>query len=383
MRVTAEYIWIDGTTPTRKLRSKTKVIDLEEGVTYEDPTGAVSPANFPEWGFDGSSTYQASGHDSDCILRPVAVVTDPIRKNEALTYESGGISLTTNFPNYLVMCEVFMPDGVTPHPTNTRAELRRVLEAGAKDQDPWFGIEQEYTLLKDGRILGWPDRGYPPPQGPFYCGVGADEVAGRNVVEAHMRACIDAGLLFEGINFEVLLGQAEFQIGSGDPLTVADQLWLARWLLYRVGEDFGVTATLHPKPMQGDWNGTGAHTNVSTRATRIDPMSLGGTDTEATEESRKQYGIHAINAACEKLRGKHAEHIAVYGADNALRLTGKHETCDINTFKYGVADRGCSIRIPRHVANKGFGYFEDRRPAANADPYEVCARILKTICDVE
>lgn len=373
MRVTAEYIWIDGTTPTKKLRSKTKVLQVPPG------RQVLNLDEFPEWGFDGSSTGQAAGHDSDCILKPVAVVADPIRKNEAFIYKSGGISLTTETPNYLVLCEVYLPDGKTPHPTNTRAELRRVLEAGAAAHEPWFGIEQEYTLIKDGRILGWPERGYPPAQGPFYCGVGADEVAGRDVVEAHMRACIDAGLLFEGINFEVLLGQAEFQIGSGDPLTVADQLWLARWLLYRIGEDYGVNATLHPKPAQGDWNGTGAHTNVSTRAMREDPQAKSLDDLPAGTP----IGMDAIYAACEKLRAKHAEHIAVYGADNQLRLTGRHETCDINTFKYGVADRGCSIRIPRHVANKGYGYFEDRRPAANADPYEVCARILKTICDVE
>ena len=375
-KICAEYIWIDGTAPTKKLRSKTKVLTLT-------PREGGEPAtlnDFPEWGFDGSSTGQASGHDSDCILRPVAFVVDPLRLNQESTFSTGGVTITSREPNYLVMCEVFMPDGVTPHPTNTRANLRRVLDAGASEVQPWFGIEQEYTLLKDGRILGWPDRGYPPPQGPFYCGVGADEVAGRDVVEAHMRACIDAGLLFEGINFEVLLGQAEFQIGSGDPLTVSDQLWLARWLLYRIGEDYGVSATLHPKPMQGDWNGTGAHTNVSTWATRQDPSTYG--DTQGTDYSKK-FGMAKIVECCMKLRDKHKEHIAVYGADNQLRLTGKHETCDIDTFRYGVADRGSSIRIPRHVANKGYGYFEDRRPAANADPYEVTARILQTICDIE
>ena len=362
MVITAEYIWVDGTSPTRKLRSKTKVLRTHmddyrrEHWAYEEEAGCemLVLEQFPEWGFDGSSTFQASGHDSDCILKPVARVLDPIRGSEG-----GGT-------HYLVLCEVYLPDGVTPHPTNTRAELRRVLGAGAARHQPWFGIEQEYTLLKSGRILGWPEHGYPPPQGPFYCGVGADEIAGRDVVEAHMRACTQAGLLFEGINFEVLLGQAEFQIGSGSPLQVADHLWFARWLLYRVGENYGVSATLHPKPVQGDWNGTGAHTNVSTNATR-------------SEDG----GMTAILDACEKLSTKHAEHIAVYGADNHLRLTGHHETCDINTFRYGVADRGASIRIPRHVATKGYGYFEDRRPAANADPYVVCARILQTICEIE
>lgn len=381
MRVTAEYIWIDGTTPTRKLRSKTKVLDHDT-----TKKAGLTLGDFPEWGFDGSSTYQASGHDSDCILRPVAFVTDPIRQNEVDIYQSGGVTITSSTPNYLVMCEVFMPDGKTPHPTNTRAELRRILDAGAAAQEPWVGIEQEYTLIKDGRILGWPERGYPPPQGPFYCGVGADEVAGRPLVEAHMRACIDAGLLFEGINFEVLLGQAEFQVGSGDPLTVSDQLWIARWLLYRIGEDYGINATLHPKPVQGDWNGTGMHTNFSTSAMRFGSQDDFHARTEGgnpVSAAATKWGMDAITEACEKLSKKHPEHIAIYGEDNQLRLTGRHETCDINTFRYGVADRGASIRIPRHVANKGYGYLEDRRPAANADPYEVCTRLLKTICDVE
>lgn len=379
LRITAEYIWVDGSTPTKKIRSKTRVLDPLKHCSFA-PTIMVrqqtapicSLSEFPIWGFDGSSTYQAEGHNSDCILKPVAFVPDPIRRNKAYVHKTVGV--TTETPNYLVLCEVFLPDGNTPHPTNTRAELRRVLDAGASKYEPWVGIEQEYTLLKDGRILGWPERGYPPPQGPFYCGVGADEVAGRNVVEAHLRACLDAGLLIEGVNLEVLLGQAEFQIGTGMPLDVADHLWLARWLLYRIGEDYGVSATLHPKPMQGDWNGTGAHTNVSTKAMRENPRNTNMTT---------PVGLEAIHQACDLLRAKHQEHIAVYGADNQLRLTGRHETCDINTFRYGVADRGASIRIPRHVEQQGYGYFEDRRPAANADPYEVCARILKTICGIE
>ena len=340
----AEYIWIDGTTPTAKVRNKTKYTREFE-------------SNPSDWGFDGSSTTQAEGHDSDCVLRPVLQVTNPLRPS------------IDGRPNHLVLCEVFMPDGVTPHPSNTRALLRATLDAGAAAHAPLFGIEQEYTLMRDGRLLGWPPSGYPRPQGPYYCGVGADDVAGRAVVEAHADACVRAGLLYEGSNAEVLLGQWEYQVGAGDPLTIADHLWLSRWFLYRIGEDYGVYATLHPKPILGDWNGTGAHTNFSTAAMRATPSEEGGV-----------YGIYAITDACEALSKRHAEHIAVYGADNHLRLTGHHETCGIDTFRYGVADRGASIRIPRHVATAGYGYLEDRRPAANADPYQVCERILRTVC---
>ncbi len=333
-KIMAEYIWIDGQQPTAKLRSKTKIVD--------GPISSV--ADLPDWGFDGSSTYQAEGHFSDCQLKPASYIFDPIR---------GGA-------NILVMCEVLNADG-SVHVSNTRAHLRGVAEE-FKSHESWFGIEQEYTFFKGIKPLGWPDNGFPAPQGGYYCGVGADEVFGRPIVEKHMEFCLKAGILLSGINSEVMPGQWEFQVGPLGPLEASDQLWLSRWLLYRIAEDFGVTVTLYPKPVKGDWNGTGAHTNFSTRA-----MRLPG-------------GIEVVKAACEKLKLKHAEHIAVYGAHNEERLTGKHETSSINDFRYGVSDRGASIRIPMATANNGAGYLEDRRPAANMDPYQVCARLIETIC---
>ncbi len=332
--IKAEYIWMDGHRPTSKLRSKTKV--------FEGPVNDVS--QIPDWGFDGSSTMQAEGGDSDCMLKPVYFVPDPIRGGDHI----------------LVMCEVMNADG-SPHISNTRAKLR-VLAEKHKSQESWFGIEQEYTLFQGRSPLGWPDGGYPAPQGPFYCGVGADEVFGRDLVEEHMEACVRAGILISGINAEVMPGQWEFQIGPLGPLEVSDELWIARWLLYRLGEDYGVSATLHPKPVTGDWNGAGAHTNFSTKSMR----EMGGMD--------------VITKACEALGEAHDKHIALYGAHNEERLTGLHETCSISDFRYGVSDRGASIRIPMATANDGFGYLEDRRPSANMDPYEVCAALLETIC---
>ena len=236
--IKAEYIWMDGHEPTQKLRSKTKIID--------GPISSVD--DIPNWGFDGSSTMQAKGTDSDCMLKPVYFVADPIRVED----------------NILVMCEVFNAD-VTPHKSNSRAPLREIAEKYA-DQDAWFGIEQEYTFFIGREPLGWPDGGYPAPQGPFYCGVGADEVFGRDIVEEHMDKCLKAGISLSGINAEVMPGQWEFQVGPLGPLAVSDELWIARWLLYRIAEDYGVNATLHPKPVKGDWNGAGAHTNFSTKS---------------------------------------------------------------------------------------------------------------------
>ncbi len=343
----AIYIWIDGAKPTQKLRSKTRVVNFSKK--------AVSTDDFPEWGFDGSSTYQAEGHDSDLILKPVRYFDDPLL----------GVG------NYLVICEVMNPDG-TPHASNTRSILRSVLSNGGAEFDPWVGFEQEYTLFKGLQPLGWPEGGYPAPQGPFYCGVGANEVFGRPLAEEHASACIDAGIMLFGTNAEVMPGQWEFQIGfrdvkgeSADPLTVSDHLWAARWLLYRIGEEYGITATLDPKPVKGDWNGAGKHTNFSTKQMR-DPKT----------------GMATIEQAISLLAKRHNAHIDVYGHALEERLTGQHETAHINAFSSGVSNRGASIRIPRSVADKGYGYFEDRRPGANADPYMVAAMLVSTVCEI-
>ena len=333
-KIRAEYIWTDGHLPTAKLRSKTKIVD--------GPIKKVS--ELPEWGFDGSSTEQAEGHFSDCLLRPVRLALDPIRGGD----------------NILVMCEVFNADG-TVHESNARAALRVLAEKHA-DQEAWFGIEQEYTFFDGIKPLGWPDNGFPAPQGGYYCGVGSDEVYGRDIVEDHMEACLLAGIEMSGINAEVMPGQWEFQISPVGPLEVADEVWLARWLLYRIGEDYGVSATLHPKPVKGDWNGAGAHTNFSTKA------------------MREPGGLAVIEEACKKLGKTHEKHIVQYGAYNEERLTGLHETCSMQDFKYGVSDRGASIRIPMQTANDGYGYLEDRRPSANMDPYKVCAALMETVC---
>lgn len=341
MATLAEYIWIDGSVPTAKLRSKTKVLnDLETGATLED---------FPDWVFDGSSTNQAEGDSSDCLLKPVRSFPDPIRGEGA----------------YLVLCEVYSPDN-TPHPTNARARVRAAVEGLKSAETAWFGFEQEYTLYEGSRPLGFPsERRYPAAQGPYYCGVGADEVYGRELIEAHMEACLHAGILLTGVNAEVMPGQWEYQVGGpgGDALTASDQLWVSRWLLYRLGEEVGVSATLDPKPVPGDWNGAGMHTNFS------------------TQEMRDPGGFAAIEKAVEKMSTRIDEHLAAYGAGYEMRLTGHHETCRYDEFRWGVSDRTASIRIPANVAAAGCGYLEDRRPNANADPYEVAAVMLESICE--
>lgn len=343
----AEYIWLDGSQPTQGLRSKTRIVHIDAA----HPTAR----DFPEWSFDGSSTGQAEGRDSDRLLRPACIAKDPLRDGD----------------HYLVLCEVLNADG-SEHATNARAELRAVLEAGAAAHDAWAGFEQEYTLFQHGRPLGFPEHGMPAPQGPYYCSVGSDRAFGRDIAERHAVACQQAGLVYYGLNAEVMPGQWEFQVGyrgnkNDDPsmLNVADNLWLARYLLQRIAEQAGVLVSFDNKPMKGDWNGAGLHTNFSTKATR------------------GEHGLRAIHQAVERLQLRHGDHVLVYGHGLEERLTGEHETCSIAEFKVGNADRGASIRIPPGVQDSGRGYFEDRRPGANADPYRVAARLAATVFGID
>jgi len=295
------------------------------------------------WSFDGSSTQQAPGNSSDCLLKPVRIFTDPDRKD-----------------GYLLMCEVLNPDG-TPHESNGRATI------DDDDNDFWFGFEQEYVLwdTEHHTPLGFPASGYyPPPQGPYYCSVGAEYAVGREMVEKHLDLCIAADINIEGVNAEVMKGQWEYQIFAKGAKEAGDQLWIARYLMERVGEEYGVRINLHPKPVDGDWNGSGMHANFSNTALR----TAGSKD--VYDEICKKFGAE------ERIQ----EAIAVYGADNDRRLTGLHETQSIDKFSYGVSDRGASIRIPiATVENDWKGWLEDRRPASNADPYKVAANIVKTV----
>ncbi|HVX25984.1 MAG TPA: hypothetical protein VHB70_06565, partial [Parafilimonas sp.] len=297
--------------------------------------------DLPMWSFDGSSTEQAPGGSSDCLLKPVYHVKDPQRKN-----------------GYLVMCEVLNADG-TPHASNGRAII------DDDDNDFWFGFEQEYFLWnpETNKPLGFPEGRYPGPQGPYYCSVGAKNAFGRNIVEEHLDACLDAGLNVEGINAEVATGQWEFQIFAKGAKLAGDQMWIARYLLERTAEKYGVSINWHCKPLGAlDWNGSGMHANFSNTTLR----------TAGSKE--------VFEAICESFRPFVDEHIEVYGADNHMRLTGKHETASIYDFSYGVSNRGASIRIPITSVQRGWkGYLEDRRPNSSADPYKVAARIIKTV----
>ena len=328
-----EYIWLDGYQPEPSLRSKTKVLAMKSF------KGDIK--KLPLWNYDGSSTQQAEGHSSDCVLKPCSIYRDPERKNA-----------------WLVMCEVVDSEG-KPHSTNTRALIKN------DSKHFWFGFEQEYVIMLNAKPIGFPEKGEPGPQGPYYCGVGHDQVAGRDIVEDHLDICLKAGLKITGINAEVMLGQWEYQCFAKGGKQASDDLWVSRYLLYRLAEYYGVKMDLSPKPLKGDWNGSGCHTNFSNKRMR----KRGG----------KRY-FHKIFHVFEK---NHKKHIAVYGSKNEERLTGKHETQSIDAFSVGASDRGASIRIPLGTAETWVGYLEDRRPASNIDPYKVVAVIMDSVKEAE
>merc|ERR1719335_1887560 len=336
--VLAEYVWLDASqTP----RSKTKTLTAK-------PTKV---SDLGVWNYDGSSTEQAEGGNSEINIKPRALFDDPFR----------------GYPHVMVMTDAYNAWDDKPAIGNTRAACEEVHQK-YKKHDPWYGIEQEYTLMKAGKIGEKPTVPYgfnadgtePAAQGPYYCGAGTSKAIGRPVAEEHLAKCLEAGVKIAGINAEVMPGQWEYQIGPCRGIEIGDHMTISRYIMLRVSEGHGCMVSFDPKPKDGDWNGAGCHTNFSVK------------------QMREAGGYEVIKKVCEAFGKVAAEHIAEYGEGNDQRLTGLHETCSINQFKFGVADRGASIRIPRTAEAQGKGYMEDRRPAANCDPYRVAARVLLT-----
>ena len=326
-----EYIWLDGQQPTQELRSKIKI---KESPKVDD------------WTFDGSSTYQADIRKSDLILKPARTYLNPFFENA-----------------FLVLCEVYEENG-KPHQSNSRRKLAEICSK-VEEEKPLVGIEQEYILIKDGWPLGWPKNGYPEPQGKYYCGIGSNRIFGRKIAEEHMQACIKAGIKIAGINAEVIPSQWEYQIGPSNPLKAADDLWISRYILLKIAEKYGVTVSFNPKPIGGKWNGSGAHINFS------------------TENTRNSCFGNALKYIIEKLKKYHSYLLMYYGEENDKRLNGSMEASHFIEFKCGEMDRTASVRIPLNTLYGKAGYIEDRRPAANMNPYDALAALLEVVFELE
>jgi len=338
--ISAEYIWIDS---VYGLRSKSRTLPKFE---HNANSLQLNPKNIPAWNYDGSSTGQAKTKISDIVLQPVAVFYDPFR----------------GCPNIFVLCETFDLDG-QPTETNNRAWAREIFdEDSLVEFRPWYGMEQEFFFLTpQGTPIGFPSDGKPDPQDKYYCGVGASNVFGREIMDEFYQMCLYSSIQISGINAEVANSQWEYQIGPCEGIAVGDHLWMARYIMARVAEKYGVDICYHPKPLGENWNGSGLHTNFS------------------TSDMRDSGGIDEIKEAIKRLESRHKYHMEYYGEHNEKRLTGIHETSRFDTFTWGFSDRGASVRVPANVVKDGRGYLEDRRPAANADPYLVSALIFESI----
>jgi glutamine synthetase len=330
-RSVLEYIWIGG---KNEIRSKTRIINniypLDE------------PSRIPEWNYDGSSTWQAdSNGDTEIILKPCAIYKDPTRSID-------------NSDCLLVLCDTYNTNG-NPTPTNHRYKAQEIFEYGDIDYDPWFGLEQEYFILlpENSKTIN-------SENGFHYCGV-VDDYLEKIIAEQHMQLCIEAGIVISGINSEVAKSQWEFQIGPNCGITAGDDLIVARYLLQIVAEKYNAKIDYHPKPNK-NISGSGCHINFSTFSTR------------------SENGIEEIYKYINRLEKTHTELIKLYGNNNHERLTGFHETSSYDKFTYGIGTRNTSVRIPNDVLKNSYGYFEDRRPAANIDPYLATSSLFKICC---
>jgi glutamine synthetase len=339
--INIEYIWLGG---FGHIRSKTRTIEIQK-----EPT---SVTDIPKWDFNGLRTYQSQQEEEgDIVLVPVSLYNDPFRGGE----------------NKLVLCETYHLTG-EPTFSNFRHFAAKLFnEDNIREYDPWFGIEQEYILVKYiGTEIKWPF-GWTPGEFPkgndeFYCANGDHLSFGRPIIEAHFKACLYSGVDIYGINSEFLPSQWEFQVGTSRGIKSADDLILARFILIRIAEAYDISISFEAKLFK-DWCGSGGHTNFSCKETR----APGGLDI-------------IIQKHMPKLEKYHKECIALYGEGNKARLMGMYDAPDIDNFEYGIMNRRASIRIPQKTNDEMKGFYEDRRPAANLDPYIVMSLIFSIAC---
>lgn len=322
-----EYVWIDN---VNKYRSKTRVLDR-----MVSDVGHV-----PLWNFDGSSTgqiYNNTINNTEVFLKPVCLFNDPFRKKN----------------HKIVLCECYDELDV-PNSSNTRHCALENAFRYKKNLKPWFGLEQEYFILNEqiknklacGEI----------EQGQYYCSVGGNNAFLRKIVDRHLEACIEAGLNISGINAEVAPYQWEFQIGPCTGIDAGDQLWVARYLLERIAEEDGYYIDWSPKPFEGI-NGSGCHTNFSTIGMR-----------------NQNNGLELMLKSIKNLENTHSEDVKFFGKGNDSRMSGQYETSSYDKFSFDIntpVNRGASVRIGYDSLKNGYGYFEDRRPGSNIDPYQV------------
>lgn len=329
--VLIDYVWIGG---SGELRSKTRVV-YHHVDTVDD---------IDEWNFDGSSTGQAEGAKSEVFLKPVKMIKCPFRRRNNA---------------FIVLCETYLPSG-EPASWNHRHDASKIFQKYSNAKS-LFGIECEYYVYDcDTNLPYYFDKNM--QQGQFYCSAGGRNAFMRDLLEEHLQSCLYAGIRITGTNLEVAPSQQEYQVlGSG--IDAADQVWLARYILDRISEKYNAYIVYNPKPLSGDFNGSGMHTNFS------------------IESMRQGNGFEIIKSLMPKLAANHEEYMKHTGDGNRQRMSGIHETSSYDQFTWGIGSRNTSIRIPNDAVRGINFYIEDRRPASNADPYQITSQLLKTIME--
>jgi glutamine synthetase len=367
-----EYVWIGGPNKYNKMpwtiRSKTRCLD---GKKY-------TLDNLPDWNYDGSSTSQATTEKSEVILRPKALFKDPFyplklnkySRNNYEEYDTNYNNGHTKYEFYMVLCDIYTLDEESreyiPHKDNTRHLASNIFTNDTVTNfEPWFGLEQEFFLINHNTNLpiGYFGEGKTTPQGQYYCSVGYGNAIYRSIVDDIFHKALFAGIKVSGINAEVAPGQWEIQVGPCVGLEAGDHLWMLRYIMMKVSENYSCYISFHPKPLtEGEWNGSGCHINYS------------------TNKMRGENGLDEINRIIHKMSSdeNHKKHLKVYGEWNDLRLTGEHETSSLEDFSHGVGNRGASVRIPTQTLKDEFGYFEDRIPSSVVDPYLATAILFET-----
>ena len=338
MNTIIEYIWIDA---NNHFRSKTRLITNSL---------IINLSSVPNWNYNGSSTGQTDSDNSEVTLIPVFLCPDPFRlQNHKLVYcitYHDGKALENNYYNKAI--NIFDTVSVGFY-------------------KPWFGMEQEFFIMD--KISKMPvEYSKNNKQGKYYCNIDECPKVERKIMEEFLSKAIDANLNICGINAEAAQGQWEFQIGPCLGIEIGNHMMIARYILCRVAHEHHCTIDFSPKPLGNDWNGSGCHINYSTFHTR------------SGNQDKNQTGLDVIHDYIKSLEKVHHEMIQCYGKDNELRMTGHHETASISDFSHSVGGTTTSIRIGKNVEKNKYGYFEDRRPAANCDPYLVSCLLFYHTC---
>ena len=223
MNTILEYVWIDG---KDNLRSKIKVCNSH--------VNSINDVSY--WNYDGSSTHQGTTEDSEVTLIPVRLYKCPFK-----------------LANYIVLCETY-DKHINPLPSNHRTDAKIIFDK-YKGKKAWYGLEQEYFMedYHTNKPLGYDEN--ESKHEKYYCSVGSNDMRVRQLSEEHMTMCLDMGIKISGINQEVAPGQCEFQIGPEEGLKVCDDLWVARFILQKLGEKYKVKINFHPKPIANNCNG--------------------------------------------------------------------------------------------------------------------------------